>query len=313
MSMLENSSSLPTMTTLSFRTPLSTTTVTTCSPSDVVWPSDGLANGDPLIERLDADSKTLGFYASDSALIHALLASFSVVIVSEIGDKTFFITAIMAMRNSRLLVFLSSALALFVMTILSVVMGVAITVIPKEVTHIASIVLFTFFGAKMLKEACEMKGDEAEDEYKEVEKSLTELQDKSSEDMAKEEHTPDDPTDEAKTQIKNDSVNDAVPIYKRLSTKLPIYIAPVMLEVFTIIFVAEWGDRSQISTVILAAREDVVGVFVGSLLGHLICTGLAVIGGRFVADFISVKAMTACGGLLFIFFAVFAIINGVGA
>lgn len=55
------------------------------------------------------------------------------------------------------------------------------------------------------------------------------------------------------------------------------------------IFVAEWGDRSQISTIILAAREDVVGVFVGTMADHLICTGLAVIGGRFVAEIISVK------------------------
>lgn len=32
---------------------------------------------------------------------HAFLASISVIIVSEIGDKTFFIAAIMAMKHSR--------------------------------------------------------------------------------------------------------------------------------------------------------------------------------------------------------------------
>lgn len=32
---------------------------------------------------------------------HAFVAAFSVIIVSEIGDKTFFIAAIMAMRHSR--------------------------------------------------------------------------------------------------------------------------------------------------------------------------------------------------------------------
>lgn len=66
-------------------------------------------------------------------------------------------------------------------------------------------------------------------------------------------------------------------------------VASVFFKVFTMIFLAEWGDRSQISTIILAAREDVVGVFIGTLVGHLVCTGLAVIGGRFVADMISVK------------------------
>lgn len=33
--------------------------------------------------------------------IHAFVSSFSVIIVSEIGDKTFFIAAIMAMKHSR--------------------------------------------------------------------------------------------------------------------------------------------------------------------------------------------------------------------
>ena len=33
--------------------------------------------------------------------MHGFLASISVIIVSEIGDKTFFIAAIMAMKHSR--------------------------------------------------------------------------------------------------------------------------------------------------------------------------------------------------------------------
>jgi len=41
-------------------------------------------------------------------LLHAFFASFSVIIVSEIGDKTFFIAAIMAMKHSRSTVSLST-------------------------------------------------------------------------------------------------------------------------------------------------------------------------------------------------------------
>ena len=36
--------------------------------------------------------------------VHAFLASLSVIVVSEIGDKTFFIAAIMAMKHSRSIV-----------------------------------------------------------------------------------------------------------------------------------------------------------------------------------------------------------------
>ncbi|KAJ8922476.1 hypothetical protein NQ315_007504 [Exocentrus adspersus] len=51
--------------------------------------------------------------------IHAFVASLSVILVSEIGDKTFFIAAIMAMRHPRLTVFAGAISALVLMTILS--------------------------------------------------------------------------------------------------------------------------------------------------------------------------------------------------
>jgi hypothetical protein len=55
--------------------------------------------------------------------IHALVASFSVILVSEIGDKTFFIAAIMAMRHPRMTVFAGAITALALMTILSALFG----------------------------------------------------------------------------------------------------------------------------------------------------------------------------------------------
>lgn len=63
----------------------------------------------------------------------------------------------------------------------------------------------------------------------------------------------------------------------------------ILVQAFTMTFLAEWGDRSQLTTIILAAREDVFGVIVGGVLGHSICTGLAVIGGRMIAQRISVR------------------------
>ena len=55
----------------------------------------------------------------DLGFIHAFLASLSVIIVSELGDKTFFIAAILAMRNPRVTVFTGAMLSLGLMTVLS--------------------------------------------------------------------------------------------------------------------------------------------------------------------------------------------------
>lgn len=67
------------------------------------------------------------------------------------------------------------------------------------------------------------------------------------------------------------------------------FVSTLFLEAFTLTFLAEWGDRSQLTTIVLAARENVYGVVLGGVLGHALCTGIAVIGGKLVATQISVR------------------------
>ena len=57
------------------------------------------------------------------AFVHAFVASISVIIVSELGDKTFFIAAIMAMKHARSTVFAGAIAALGIMTLLSALGG----------------------------------------------------------------------------------------------------------------------------------------------------------------------------------------------
>lgn len=77
---------------------------------------------------------------------------------------------------------------------------------------------------------------------------------------------------------------------RKPKTKSPKSIMTrVLIQAFSMTFLAEWGDRSQLTTIILAARDNVGGVIVGGILGHSLCTGLAVIGGRMIAQRISVR------------------------
>ncbi|KAL9891266.1 uncharacterized protein ACN427_009883 isoform 1-T1 [Glossina fuscipes fuscipes] len=82
----------------------------------------------------------------------------------------------------------------------------------------------------------------------------------------------------------------------------------VLVQAFTMTFLAEWGDRSQLATIILAASKDVYGVITGGVVGHSICTGLAVVGGRMVAAKISLRTVTIVGGVVFLGFALYALI-----
>jgi putative Ca2+/H+ antiporter (TMEM165/GDT1 family) len=79
-----------------------------------------------------------------------------------------------------------------------------------------------------------------------------------------------------------------------------------------ITFLAEWGDRSQIATIGLAASEDPFGVTLGGVLGHAVCTGAAVIGGKHMATRVSERAVAVTGGALFVLFGAHALVTGVG-
>ncbi|KAL8867513.1 MAG: hypothetical protein Q9198_008487 [Flavoplaca austrocitrina] len=54
-------------------------------------------------------------------------------------------------------------------------------------------------------------------------------------------------------------------------------------------FLGEWGDRSQIATIAMAAGSDYWWVTGGALGGHAICTGVAVIGGKAIAGKVSLR------------------------
>jgi hypothetical protein len=111
-----------------------------------------------------------------SSSLHSLVFSFTMILVSEIGDKTFLVAALMAMRHPRLVVFTAAFSALIGMTVLSAVLGHAVpTLIPKTFTKFMAAILFLIFGAKMLKEGREMSPDEGVgEEMREVEMELEE-------------------------------------------------------------------------------------------------------------------------------------------
>ena len=89
----------------------------------------------------------------------------TMIIATELGDKTFCIAAVMAMRHNRIIVFAGAIGALIVMTILSVGIGAIMpALLPKVYTHYAAAALFAYFGYRLLREAMSMTGKETHDE-----------------------------------------------------------------------------------------------------------------------------------------------------
>ncbi|KAJ1677816.1 GCR1-dependent translation factor 1 [Spiromyces aspiralis] len=247
----------------------------------------------------------------------SLLASLLMIFVSEIGDKTFLIAAIMAMQNSRMLIFSAACAALWLMSVLSAFLGRAVVnVVPHMWVSVLAAVMFWVFGAKMLKEAYDMGDDEIYQELEEVtaeldEKNLVreqrELEGGSVANSEKQMPTNAVAVDSLGGRDGDDGGHPtrkgrACCWSKSARNLMGLLLSPMFVETFVLIFLAEWGDRSQLATIALGAAKNVWGVVVGTIVGHTICTGAAVLGGRLLATRISVKKVTYAGGILFVIF-----------
>ncbi|KAJ9472311.1 GDT1-like protein C17G8.08c [Diplonema papillatum] len=238
-----------------------------------------------VVEKADVQTATtgkLGEFAGAGTWGEGFLSSWSMILVSEIGDKTFFIACLMAMRNDRLVVFFGAISALTAMTILSAALGhIVPSLLPVKYTQMAAVILFTAFGIKLLNEARSMKDDDEEPE--ELAEAQAELSKKDDGDV-------EDPV--VRIQPKKS---------RSMAAKM---LGPVFVQAFTLTFVAEWGDRSQISTIVLAAAKNPYGVTLGGIIGHSICTGSAVMIGKKVSQTFTPRHVTWFGGILFVFFGI---------
>lgn len=280
-----------------------------------------------------ADNQTTGMCGNGSTLqavnstlhrgiVHGFTESITVILVSEIGDKTFFIAAILAMRNNKLTVFLAAVSALFLMTVLSGLLGwVVTTFIPRAATYYTCTAIMFLFGLKMLWEAWRMDDSETEETRQEVEQELAEMgssegdsRQPGRDNVGYEGEQPVvvqmDPARAPTPAAKEgwlDGVIDQSCKENSWFGKKCLKIFKLFVNCFSMTFIAEWGDRSQLATIVLAGLNDVWGVILGGCLGHAICTGGAVLVGTIIARFISARWITFIGALVFLGFAVASI------
>jgi Ca2+/H+ antiporter, TMEM165/GDT1 family len=190
---------------------------------------------------------------------------------SELGDKTFFIAVILSIHHPRRLVFAGVVAALSAMTVLSVALGQVASLLPKDYIHYAKIVFFIAFGLKLIYDANKMGVSATEEVAEEAQEAVE------------------------KADLDNSQQKS---------------VWSILLKSFVLTFIAEWGDRTQIATIALAAGNNPIGVTAGAILGHAICAAIAVIGGKLIAGKISERQITFLGGFLFIIFGIVAAIEG---
>ncbi|KAL2347999.1 hypothetical protein Fmac_001999 [Flemingia macrophylla] len=208
-------------------------------------------------------------------------SAFLLIFFSELGDKTFFIAALLAARNSAGVVFLGTFGALAAMTLISVALGRTFHYVDEilpfrfgetdlPIDDIAAVCLLVYFGVSTLLDASSNDGQKSDEEQKEAELAVS------------------------------DFSGNGAGILSAAST---------VASTFLLVFVAEWGDKSFFSTIALAAASSPLGVIAGALAGHGVATLLAVLGGSLLGTFLSEKVIAYIGGVLFLVFAAVTLIE----
>lgn len=206
-----------------------------------------------------------------AAVMKPFTEAFGVVFLSEFGDKSMFATALMAMKHNPFIVCVGAFVALTVMTFIACFLGQLMQLLPATVTHYSSIALFVFFGLQMILQSRNL---------------------------------PNTPGGAGGERADAEEL-----VAEATVTKVQNPLA-VLAKVSSLIFVAEWCDRSMLATMALASGGNTVAVIGGATFANVVCTGFAVGAATVIASKISERMVALVGGILFEFFAVFTYLEG---
>jgi len=210
----------------------------------------------------------------DSTLA-AFGSSLTAITLAELGDKTFFMALILAARHRPRWVFIGVFAALACVTVISLALGFGLReLLPKGLVPWLAAGLFLAFGIKLLLDAQAMGTDKAGEEAEAVEEAVN-------------------------------AAENLHPITKGWA---------VIREAFVLVFIAELGDRTQFTTIFLAAAPafSFLALLAGSLLGHGLVTGLAVGAGRWVGTRLPERLLYRLSGGLFLLFGLAAVHQAMG-
>jgi len=85
----------------------------------------------------------------------------------------------------------------------------------------------------------------------------------------------------------------------------------VLFTVFTAVFLAELGDKTQLATMLFAADKEVskITVFIGASLALIIASAIGVLAGSVISEYISEKHLQYIAGIGFITIGLWTLIK----
>jgi putative Ca2+/H+ antiporter (TMEM165/GDT1 family) len=212
---------------------------------------------------------------------------FAVIFLAELPDKTALASLVLGTRYRAWFVFAGVAAAFTVHVVLAVSAGSLLFLLPHRVVQAVVAVLFAVGAALMLRRRDEDPSPAADGD------------------------APPDGQDWEPVAAA-DPGSGGVATLTRPAVKTRSGFWRVAARSFVVLFVAEFGDLTQLATANLAARyHDPLSVGAGAVLGLWAVATLAITGGRQLLRVVPFKWITRTAGTIMIVLAVFSMVTAI--
>jgi putative Ca2+/H+ antiporter (TMEM165/GDT1 family) len=170
------------------------------------------------------------------------LSTFALIFVAELPDKTAIAALVLATRNNPWAVFIGSALAFLVQSVVAVLFGSLFGLLPPRVIHIGSGLLFLVFAVMMW----------------------------------------------TRRQEEKEASKESLPFGKVVWTS------------FMVIFIAEWGDLTQLASATLVAKtRQPFTIFIAATLALWTTTAIAISIGHHAKKLINPRLLQTIAAVAF--------------
>jgi putative Ca2+/H+ antiporter (TMEM165/GDT1 family) len=234
--------------------------------------------------------------------------SFSIIFLSDITDKSIFLIIFLSKKLPSLTLFLVSLSSVLLMNYLSILLGYYL---PKLISltymKIIAFILFTTFGILSLIES--QKKDEKINELMELTKK--EFSDTENDYSLMVEDN------EIETDV--ESNKELFPSILRTDTNVSELSHSsstsegsnygTITAIFFALCLSDFGDKSQLAIVTMAALFNIYGILLGSTLALIGTVTLAVLFGNWISEKVSPKKLLLIGGLIFLTFGAETLYN----
>ena len=211
------------------------------------------------------------------AFYPSIAQSFLIIFLSEIADRTFIMVLIYSLKLHWIPLVITSLLAMYFMNIIAIVAGYTVLLlVPRSVLDWIGFTVFLLFGIYSVYEGKQMESRSVKEEYEE--------------EMNKEK-------DNNGTEY---NLMSDEGIRQEANNKKSVIM--LCLELFGLLCLSEFGDKSEITTVTITAIYNIYGVLIGTMFAYLAAILIAAFIGMLVGSYLTERMMTIIGGLLFIGF-----------